>query len=100
MAMAKLWFMGIGEDLKDLKPRDWSLVMCRSKLDLQSEDWHGTDPPRFGTGNGDAEPDHEQRYVVIEITPEEAQSQDWKPGFYVCRLTAKEAADRLGLIGG
>jgi hypothetical protein len=95
--MANVWFVGAGETSVSETRRKCTLATCREQLTLDAMEWAGDQPPRFA--DPDADP-HAAHHVVIEITEEEARSEEWKAGYYVSRLTAKEAADRLGLIGG
>ncbi len=71
-----------------------SLDKCVQKLGLQKNNYHSSldAPPQFGSPN--AKRVTGPRYVVVELD-KGAAADNWKPGFYLLKLSVKDALKTL-----
>jgi hypothetical protein len=96
--MVSVWFVKDGNERTTGGPSyQMPLDDCIACLELSKGDYYSdlNNTPRF---------DHVRlqefcgpRHVVVEIGELEATAKNWKPGFYLVRLTPREAQQRLEL---
>jgi hypothetical protein len=88
--MAKVWLVKEGTEPTTGEGFELPLASCIQLMGLQKENYHvGPDaPPRFGSSRTKVT---SPRCVVVELTKPEADHRGWKQGFYLLRISVKDA---------